>query len=138
MCTLLRVVIAERFPACFTPTLLDETEMQQQLFLLHNTCEVPAALLQGATAVSAYVTHGVFPNQSWQRFTSAANTPDAFHSFWITDSCPRSVGAVQGQSPFQVSILLRPLRTALPSLLQPWYPHKSSKLALPLAGHQPG
>lgn len=40
----------------------------------------------GATKVSAYVTHGVFPKASWKRFTEN----DTFHSFWITDSLPQA------------------------------------------------
>jgi ribose-phosphate pyrophosphokinase len=51
----------------------------------------------GASQVSAYVTHGVFPGQSWTRFTDAE-----FHRFWLTDSCPKTVDAVQGRDPFEV------------------------------------
>lgn len=54
---------------------------------------------EGASAVSAYVTHGVFPNESWRRFTD----PSAgFANFWITDSCPQTVSACSGVAPFVV------------------------------------
>jgi ribose-phosphate pyrophosphokinase len=36
----------------------------------------------GASAVSAYVTHGVFPKNSWHKFCN----PN-FTYFWVTDSC---------------------------------------------------
>lgn len=43
-----------------------------------------AAVLKhyGASAVSAYVTHGVFPKNSWYKFCN----PNFTH-FWVTDSC---------------------------------------------------
>ncbi|KAG1669872.1 hypothetical protein FOA52_012461 [Chlamydomonas sp. UWO 241] len=48
----------------------------------------------GATHVSAYVTHGVFPNYTWQKFKAdrgegAANS-GGFRYFWLSDSCPAS------------------------------------------------
>ncbi|GBC62362.1 ribose-phosphate pyrophosphokinase 4 [Desulfonema ishimotonii] len=51
----------------------------------------------GAAKVSAYVTHGVFPDESWKKFSDAG-----FFRFWITDSCPRTAEAVRGKSPFEV------------------------------------
>ncbi|KAK9902149.1 hypothetical protein WJX75_006001 [Coccomyxa subellipsoidea] len=68
---------------------------------------------QGAEAVSAYVTHGVFPKESWRRFTKANGTADAFKYFWITDSCPRTVQAIQGQAPYEVISLAGPIMAAL-------------------------
>ena len=73
--------------------------------------------LQGAVAVSAYVTHGVFPKDSWKRFTASNSSngsgePD-FKHFWITDSCPRTVQAVENQAPFQVLSLAEPIAAAL-------------------------
>ncbi len=69
--------------------------------------------LQGAEAVSAYVTHGVFPNESWRRFTKCNGTADAFKYFWMTDSCPRTVQAVQGQAPYEIISLAQPIMAAL-------------------------
>ena len=68
---------------------------------------------QGAKAVSAYATHGVFPKQSWTRFTQSNGTEDAFEFFWITDSCPRTVKEVQGQRPFEILSLAPPISAAL-------------------------
>jgi phosphoribosylpyrophosphate synthetase len=48
----------------------------------------------GASAVSAYVTHGVFPEKSWKKFYTWTSynsnwLPDKaiFKKFWFTDSC---------------------------------------------------
>ncbi|KAK9866789.1 hypothetical protein WJX84_009567 [Apatococcus fuscideae] len=68
---------------------------------------------QGAHHVSAYVTHGVFPNQSWQKFAQANGSPSGFKYFWITDSCPGTAAAVQDQDPFQVISLAAPIAAAL-------------------------
>ena len=68
---------------------------------------------QGAVGVSAYVTHGVFPRASYTRFIQANGTPNAFKHFWITDSCPRTVLAVEGQAPFQIISLAAPIAAAL-------------------------
>jgi len=56
----------------------------------------------GATTASCFVTHGVFPNQSWKRFVGTAEKPTPFHKVWITDSIPTSAAAVEGQEPFEV------------------------------------
>jgi len=51
----------------------------------------------GATRISAYVSHGVFPERTWSKFEDAG-----FHRFWLTDSCPRTVNAISDRSPFEV------------------------------------
>ena len=51
----------------------------------------------GAERVSAYVTHGVFPNESWKRFLGGP-----LHRLWLTDSVPTTAGAVSGKMPFEV------------------------------------
>lgn len=51
----------------------------------------------GAERIGAYVTHGVFPENSWEKFLDAG-----FHRFWLTDSCPKTVDAVEGKGPFEV------------------------------------
>jgi len=62
---------------------------------------------RGARAVSAYVTHGVFPNQSWEKFFVENTKPPQkpFEKFFITDSVPLSAKAVQGKEPFYVFCL---------------------------------
>lgn len=60
--------------------------------------ECKNALVQaGAAKVSAYATHGVFPNDSWMRFIG-----EGFHKVWITDSIPSTAAKVAQQSPFEV------------------------------------
>jgi ribose-phosphate pyrophosphokinase len=48
-----------------------------------------ALLNEGAIAVSAYVTHAVFPNDSWKKFTNGAGGIQ-FKNFWITNSIPHA------------------------------------------------
>lgn len=59
---------------------------------------------KGAARVSAYVTHGVFPNKSWERFL-LTNTPvdkKPFAEFVMTDSIPETAKEVKGLKPFVV------------------------------------
>ncbi|XP_077250964.1 ribose-phosphate pyrophosphokinase 4-like isoform X1 [Tasmannia lanceolata] len=70
---------------------------------------------QGASKVSAFVTHGVFPKQSWERFThkNTEGSDKPFAHFWITDSCPLTVNAVAGKAPFEVLSLAGSIADAL-------------------------
>ncbi|KAL1332298.1 hypothetical protein HN51_061123 [Arachis hypogaea] len=69
---------------------------------------------KGAAKVSAYVTHGVFPKQSWERFTHKDGASDnAFAHFWITDSCPLTVKAIANKAPFEVLSLAGSIANAL-------------------------
>jgi ribose-phosphate pyrophosphokinase len=56
-----------------------------------------ALIKAGARAVSAYVTHGVFPAESWRKFTAAG-----FTHFWVTDSCPRTAARLKDRPPFEI------------------------------------
>ncbi|KAF7837440.1 Ribose-phosphate pyrophosphokinase 4 [Senna tora] len=68
----------------------------------------------GAAKVSAYVTHGVFPKQSWERFTHKnEGVENAFSYFWITDSCPLTVKAIANRAPFEVLSLAGSIANAL-------------------------
>ena len=67
----------------------------------------------GAAKVSAYVTHGVFPKQSWKRFTSTGAGAQGFAYFWLTDSCPQTARDVDGVEPFEIISLARPIAEAL-------------------------
>lgn len=65
---------------------------------------------EGASKVSVFVTHGVFPQESWRKFEKAG-----FEKIFITDSIPETVKefnqhvATHGKaSPFEV-ISLAPL-----------------------------
>ena len=68
--------------------------------------------MQGAAAVSAFVSHGVFPNQSWHKFTRDEN-PDGFQKFWISDSCPQTVKDIAGIAPFEIVSLASTIAAAL-------------------------
>jgi ribose-phosphate pyrophosphokinase len=71
---------------------------------------------KGATKVSAYVTHAVFPNSSWKKFTEPKNEEDVFEHFFITDSCPLTVDAINSLSsakPFKVMSLAARIASAL-------------------------
>ncbi|KAK3155086.1 hypothetical protein QOZ80_2BG0198660 [Eleusine coracana subsp. coracana] len=69
----------------------------------------------GASKVSAYVTHAVFPKQSYERFltSNSAGPGDQFAYFWITDSCPHTVKAIAQQPPFEVLSLAGSIADAL-------------------------
>ncbi|MFA6526544.1 MAG: ribose-phosphate diphosphokinase [Candidatus Buchananbacteria bacterium] len=57
----------------------------------------------GSAKVSAFTTHGVFPNESWRKFSS-----DLFTNYWLTDSCPQIANLIDGVGPFKV-LSLAPL-----------------------------
>ncbi|KAK4488811.1 hypothetical protein RD792_004601 [Penstemon davidsonii] len=69
----------------------------------------------GATRISAYVTHGIFPNKSWERFKhdNGGNPESGMTYFWITDSCPDTVRQVKNKAPFEVLSLAAAIATAL-------------------------
>uniref|UniRef100_A0A383W0Y5 ribose-phosphate diphosphokinase n=1 Tax=Tetradesmus obliquus TaxID=3088 RepID=A0A383W0Y5_TETOB len=71
----------------------------------------------GAKHVSAYVTHGVFPRESWKKFKAdngeGAAAAGGFRFFWLTDSCPQTVAAVEATQPFEVLTLAGPIADAL-------------------------
>ncbi|ELU04358.1 hypothetical protein CAPTEDRAFT_18492 [Capitella teleta] len=67
-------------------------------------------LAGGASKISAYVTHPVFPAESWRKFTDHKDV--AFDSFWITDSVPHATSIAQ-HAPFK----LLSLSTAIASIL---------------------
>ncbi|XWS41032.1 hypothetical protein CRYUN_Cryun17cG0046100 [Craigia yunnanensis] len=69
----------------------------------------------GAAKVSAYVTHGVFPMRSWERFTQKNDegSEKGFAFFWITDSCPHTVKAIGNTAPFEFLSLSGSIADAL-------------------------
>jgi phosphoribosylpyrophosphate synthetase len=88
----------------------------------HNSCmpnlvvhmqKLLAAM--GAAKVSAYVTHGVFPKRSWERFDhdNGEGPEHGFAHFWITDSCARTVKEIMGKPPFEVLSLAGSIASAL-------------------------
>ncbi|KAF3332765.1 ribose-phosphate pyrophosphokinase 4 isoform X1 [Carex littledalei] len=69
----------------------------------------------GAKKVSAYVTHAVFPKQSWSRFeaTNSDGSGSPFAYFWVTDSCPVTIKAIEKKAPFEVISLAGSIADAL-------------------------
>ncbi|XP_024396727.1 ribose-phosphate pyrophosphokinase 4 [Physcomitrium patens] len=70
---------------------------------------------KGAAKVSAYVTHGVFPKRSWERFKhdNGEGASQGFSHFWLTDSCAKTVKAVIGKAPFEILSLAGSIAVAL-------------------------
>ncbi|KAG9449778.1 hypothetical protein H6P81_009743 [Aristolochia fimbriata] len=69
----------------------------------------------GAAKISAYVTHGIFPNRTWEKFEHAreGNPARGLTNFWITDSCPLTVSQVQNRPPFEILSLAGSIAAAL-------------------------
>ncbi|XVE85136.1 hypothetical protein DITRI_Ditri17bG0067800 [Diplodiscus trichospermus] len=69
----------------------------------------------GAAKISAYVTHGIFPNRSWQRFQhdNGGHPENGLTYFWITDSCPQTVKEVKSKPPFEILSLAGSIAAAL-------------------------
>lgn len=55
----------------------------------------------GAVEVSAFVAHGVFPNESWKRFMKAGDR-GCFHKFYLTNSIPTVTDALPKDDVFVV------------------------------------
>lgn len=55
----------------------------------------------GAVSVSAYVAHGVFPNNSWRRFQKGADR-NCFDRFYMSNSIPSSVQKLPKNDIFHV------------------------------------
>ncbi|XP_057485960.1 ribose-phosphate pyrophosphokinase 4-like [Actinidia eriantha] len=69
----------------------------------------------GAAKISAYVTHGIFPKRSWERFDhdNGGRPENGFTYFWITDSCPTTVKEVKNRLPFEVLSLASSIAASL-------------------------
>jgi len=56
----------------------------------------------GAAKVSAFVTHPVFPMDSWKRFTEPKSGDKPFEVFYTTNSCPETAALIKGKKPFEI------------------------------------
>lgn len=63
---------------------------------------------RGATHISFYVTHAVFPLDSWKKFVN----PE-YSYFWFTDSCPTVVEQIVNKKPFELLSLSTAIVNAL-------------------------
>ncbi|XP_071804363.1 uncharacterized protein [Asterias amurensis] len=68
-------------------------------------------LEKGAVSVSAFVTHAVFPQDSWKSFTTEA-ADVKFNHFWITDSVPHA-SMIAKHAPFKLLSLCDVISEAL-------------------------
>lgn len=64
----------------------------------------------GAKSVSAYVTHAVFPQESWKIFTNKSEVNMRY--FWITDSIPHAT-EIAKHEPFKLLSLCDVISDAL-------------------------
>lgn len=67
---------------------------------------------KGASCISAYVTHGVFPNQSWKKFLPS-ECGNLFQQFWITDSIPTTAKEVENRPPFEILSIAETISSVL-------------------------
>lgn len=56
----------------------------------------------GATKVSCFVTHAVFPNNAWKKFEHIEGGENVIDKLWITDTVPAIAERVRGIAPFEV------------------------------------
>jgi ribose-phosphate pyrophosphokinase len=71
-----------------------------------------ALFTHGAGKVSAYVTHVIFPQQSWKKF-SLNEDPKPFSVFYCTDSCPEVCEQIKNIKPFVIMSLAPLIRDAI-------------------------
>ncbi len=55
----------------------------------------------GASKISVFVTHPVFPKESWKKFMPRDESQVQFANFWITDSIPHALEIVKNP-PFKL------------------------------------
>lgn len=55
----------------------------------------------GALKVSCFVTHAIFPNNSWMKFSQEPEST-RFAKFYVTNSCPEITNSLCNSSPFEV------------------------------------
>ncbi len=55
----------------------------------------------GATNVSAFVGHGIFPNESWKKFLHSNSPKVHFDTFYVTNTYPNTEILIN-QPPFKV------------------------------------
>lgn len=70
------------------------------LVFLYFNFSFQALKSEGAKSISIFVTHAVFPQESWKKFTTGTCEID-FTYFWITDSIPHAVEIAENK-PFEL------------------------------------
>jgi len=67
---------------------------------------------RGAKCVSAFVTHAVFPLDSWKRFVDPPED-QGFAIFYITNSCPKMAELLKDKKPFRIISLAQSVADVL-------------------------
>ena len=75
----------------------------------HTHTHTQAIRAAGATSVSIFITHGVFPAESWKKFINGEVT---FENIWITDSIPHCL-EIAKQRPFKLLTLSQMIADSL-------------------------
>lgn len=91
-------------------TLMEGNPKDKHVFIIDDLVKTGGTLIEckdamlarGAKEVSAYVTHGVFPEESWKRFTNAKPGTVNFSKFFITNSCASMADLLHDKAPFEV------------------------------------
>eukprot|EP00238_Polyblepharides_amylifera_P015585 CAMPEP_0196601472 /NCGR_PEP_ID=MMETSP1081-20130531/95926_1 /TAXON_ID=36882 /ORGANISM="Pyramimonas amylifera, Strain CCMP720" /LENGTH=169 /DNA_ID=CAMNT_0041927347 /DNA_START=630 /DNA_END=1139 /DNA_ORIENTATION=+ len=65
-----------------------------------------ALLAAGCKKKACFVAHGVFPNQSWIRFTNEGQYQGVFNPFWLTNSIPTVTNQMPKDDVFQILDIL--------------------------------
>ena len=60
----------------------------------------------GASSVSAFVAHGVFPGGCWRQFLENGSRGDVFDKFYVTNSIPSSTNDIPVRDKFEVLDIL--------------------------------
>eukprot|EP01083_Nonionella_stella_P066407 174867_1 len=66
----------------------------------------------GAASVSCYVTHAIFPKESWKHFTEGGQYFGLFEKFFITNTHPPMSKLLAGKPPFEV-LSIAPIVTSI-------------------------
>lgn len=103
---------------CFEELSFVRVKACSSLWPLHSICSfcfffvllyLQALLSSGAVKISAYVTHAVFPSESWKGFMDCEVK---FEKFYITDSLPHA-SHIAEHSPFKLLSLCDSISEAL-------------------------
>ncbi|KAH9708683.1 Ribose-phosphate pyrophosphokinase 3 [Citrus sinensis] len=100
---------------CQKPALWEPDRLMITQFVALVSCWMKVLAAHGAAKISAYVTHGIFPNASWERFEqdTGGKPESGLTYFWISDSCPVTVKEVMSKPPFEVLSLAGSIASAL-------------------------
>jgi hypoxanthine phosphoribosyltransferase len=102
----IRIVDKEHFPKYGDTNLYDTNVLiVDDLVQSGSTLESCRAALEeaGYKHISAYVTHAIFPNDTWKKIIDSK-----FEKFYITDSVPEITEKLKNKKPFEIINLFSP------------------------------